>query len=64
MDQLDQAATGEVRELKRDAIDRTAIKRAVVRATRESASLEQRTVPSTFVRSAKTGQFLAQRKHG
>lgn len=50
--------------MKRNAIDPTAIRRAAVRATRQSASLERRSVPTTFVRSAKTGRFLEQRSQG
>lgn len=48
--------------MERVKIDRTAIKRAAVRATRQSASLEQRIVPTTFVRSEKVERFVAQRK--
>lgn len=45
-------------------IDQAAIRRAAVRATRQSASLERRTVPTTFVRSEKVERFVAQRKQG
>jgi len=47
--------------MKRKAIDRAAVKRAAVRSTRESASLERRTVPENYVRSAKTGLFVVAR---
>lgn len=39
-----------------------AIKRAAIRAARESAFLENRVVPSTFVRSAEAEQLLAERR--
>lgn len=48
--------------MKRKTIDQAAIKRAAIRATQQSASLERRIVPATFVRSAKTVQFLLERK--
>lgn len=47
--------------MKRKAIDQAAIKRAAVRSTRESASLERRTVPANYVRSAKTERFVVAR---
>lgn len=38
-----------------------AIKRAAVRATRDSARLERRVVPAGFVRAEKTERYLAKR---
>lgn len=48
--------------MERVAFDREAIKRAAIRATRQSASLERRTVPPTFVRSEKAERFVAKLK--
>jgi len=47
--------------MKRKAIDQAAIKRAALRSTSESASLERRTMPTNYVRSAKIGRFVVAR---
>lgn len=47
--------------MRRVKLGQAAIKRAAVRATRQSASLENRIVPNTFVRSEKVERFVAQR---
>ena len=48
--------------MERVEFDKKAIKRAAIRATRQSASLERRTAPSTFVRSEKADRFVAKLK--
>jgi len=44
--------------MKRTAIDRAVVKRAAVRSSRESASLERRIVPDSYVRSEKVRSFV------
>lgn len=46
--------------MKKRIIDRTAIKRAAQRSTRDSAALEDRVVPPGFERSDQTEQYLAE----
>ena len=48
--------------MKRRVVDKEAMKRAVVRATKASAELERRTVPTGFVRSECVERFLAERR--
>lgn len=52
----------EAMQVAKREIDKTKIKRAANRATRESASLERRVVPNGYVRSEKVEQFLADRR--
>ena len=48
--------------MKKRTIDRAAIKRAAARATRESASLERRIVPTGYIRSEQAARYLAERR--
>lgn len=52
----------EEQAMERVEFDREAIKRAAIRATRQSAALERRTVPSSFIRSEKADRFIAKLK--
>ncbi len=45
--------------MKKRTIDRAAIKRAAQRSARDSAALEDRTVPSGFERSEQAEEYLA-----
>jgi hypothetical protein len=47
--------------MKRRMVEKTAVKRAALRSTRASASLELRIVPADFVRSSKVDRYLAER---
>lgn len=47
--------------MKRRMVDKAAVKRAALRSTRESASLEFRIVPADYVRSAKIDRYVAER---
>lgn len=48
--------------MQRITVSKKAMRRAVIRSTKASAKLENRAVPSGFVRSAKVEQFLASRR--
>ncbi|MDJ1371884.1 hypothetical protein C7K25_10980 [Gulosibacter molinativorax] len=52
----------EVADVKKRLVDKEAVRRAALRSTRASASLERRDVPVTFVRSEKTERYLAERR--
>lgn len=43
----------------RRVIDKTVLRRAIARSTRDSAALEQRVIPAGYVRSEQVEQYLA-----